>query len=111
MYVIEAQSTKPEGKNNWFGASFDHFGTPVGFKASDKCWQLTGIHATFNKKQGMRALELMSEQYPEFAWRLMKLKIAQQHSPIAEIAASAPGQRDPDWDTDEHKKRTRAVSA
>lgn len=97
VYVLQGRSKQPEReeKQGWFGPSYDHFGHPPGFSASDLCWQKLGIHATFDYQQGLQALTLFNELHVEYDWRLMELKLSQHHKEVAMFAAREPGKESP----------------
>lgn len=75
VYVLQ---TKHKGKEEWFNASLDHFGTPEGFSASHDCWQQTGINGTFDKFVGMQGLTWMANRHVGQPWRLAKIRITQE---------------------------------
>lgn len=90
IYVLKGRATEHRS-NKWFSPSYDSFGTPPGFTASDECWQATGIHGTFDESQAFSALKLFAKAYPEQDWRMEEVKISQQHTQIALMTAKNPG--------------------
>lgn len=90
IYVLGCRTTE-KNSDKWFSPSYDSFGTPPGFTASDECWQTTGIHGTFDEAQAFTALQLFAKAYPEYDWRMEEVKISQRRSKIAEMSAKKPG--------------------
>lgn len=110
IYVLGCRITDKKS-NKWFSPSFDSFGTPPGFTASDECWQKTGVHGTFNEAQAFAALQLFAKAYPEDDWRMEEVKISQHHSPIATKLATKPGEdfHHPYPATEEYRRRIKIV--
>jgi hypothetical protein len=91
IYVLKGRNTEKKSEK-WFSPSYDSFGTPPGFCASDECWQKTGVHGTFDEAQAFAALQLFAKAYPENDWRMEEVKISQHRSQIASMSAKKPGE-------------------
>lgn len=81
FYVI--QHKQSDGR--WVGSSFDFFGTPEGFSASGVCWQQTGNHGTFDRDEGVRGLQWISERHKGKHFRLAEVYIKQASEVIADM--------------------------
>lgn len=113
VFVLQGRSTEKKEKNEWFSPSFDHFGHPPGFKASDPCWQQTGIFGTFDEDEGLAALKVFNREHVEYDWRLMRLHVIQEHTEVACFQARTPGKKSPDSSLEYDsvaRKRARAVA-
>lgn len=79
VYILQInQIHRISRVGTWFDANLDHFGHPAGFKSSDPCWQTTGIHGTFVKAEGVRALEEIILAHPGHVWRLVERRLSQK---------------------------------
>lgn len=47
------------------------------FSASGKCWQETGVHATYDVEQAIKLYHIMVEDNPEYIFRVIKKTICQ----------------------------------
>lgn len=80
IYVLYTRET-----TSWFQPSYDHYGTPKGFSASDDCWQRTGVFGTFDKQTGIDAVSEMLGKHPGQDWKLCERKISHHHRDICEF--------------------------
>ena len=96
IFVLQGRSTEKGKKKEWFGPSFDYFGHPPGFQASDDCWQRTGIFGTFDEDEGLTALKLFNREHVEYDWRLMRLHVVQEHTEVACFQAKTPRKKPPE---------------
>jgi hypothetical protein len=78
IYQIQHQNNVHE----WVGSNFDHFGTPEGFKASDKCWQETGIQGTYDEEQGINGVAELANKHRGTTFRLIKRFYVQKTSEV-----------------------------
>ena len=67
IYLIQGRKL---GSKDWFNISLDYFGHPLGFSASDKCWQKTGVMGCFDRKQAFAASAWLQKRRGwEKGWR------------------------------------------
>lgn len=85
IFVIEHESSYSDGKR-WALSSFDHFGTPKGFSASDKCWQETGVRGTYNRRTAVAGLQWIATKWPDHSFRLKLVKIGQHSTEVARMS-------------------------
>jgi len=55
------------------------------FSASGKCWQKTGIHGSFIKRDAIRILDKISEWHPEHRFKVCKLLLNQVTEDVVEM--------------------------
>lgn len=67
---------------DWTYSSLDYFGHPKGFTASDKCWQQTGMHGTFDRQEAIDGCCWISERHPKVKFRVVVVAMSQIARPI-----------------------------
>lgn len=86
IFIIEAKKD-----NDWFQISFDggfkwgkrwyghckEFEPYESFSASGKCWQETGIHATYDLEKAIKLYLILMENNPDYMFRVNKKTIWQ----------------------------------
>ncbi len=81
--VYRIQHEQADGK--WVYSNFDHFGTPLpSFGASGDCWQVTGIHGSFEHEDVSPALTIIRDDNPENTFRAVRVNLMQQTMVIPE---------------------------
>jgi len=83
IYLIQARHPKTYRNGEWFEVSFDYFGSPKGFTASDECWQKTGVYGTFDEKVAQAGLKWIKEKHPHTKFRLVRADIMQMKTPVS----------------------------
>jgi len=75
IYDIQHRQSKP---TKWVSSSFEHFGHPEGFNASDPCWQETGVMGTFSRHVAQKGLTWIRKKNPGTYFRLVVVIISQK---------------------------------
>jgi len=54
------------------------------FKAGGECWQQTGVHGSYKKRDAVKIMDLISEWKPGHRFRVCEVEIDQKTTTIAE---------------------------
>lgn len=94
IYRIQHKGKSGVNRDRWHYSSFDAFGTPPGFSASDTCWQQTGIYGTFSRNVALKGLAWIRKakrydwrDYTQVSnadtkFRLVMVQISQRTTPV-----------------------------
>ena len=88
IYCIE----HTQGGSQWIHSSLDYFGAPTGFRASDDCWQKTGVVGCFDYAQANLGLKWLRERWDDkesgarrYQFRLRRFLIQQMSDVVEEV--------------------------